>query len=204
MFLRVNPFDFVNEVAAAGRVARLRKTHPEMTRRQMSDVIISKKSRCCAFSGAVTALPGMLPGVGTVLTLLGGTAFDLVALMYFMSEMIMEMALLYDRDFRKQDAAREAVWVFMSAVGTDAVSKNVSKFTVRQMGRQAFVKFTQDLLISMGIRISQRSVVKIIPLLGAVVSGTVNYFMCRKVGGLVADYYDKNSPEDWGGVTIDI
>ncbi|MFZ5633618.1 MAG: hypothetical protein ACOY40_12310 [Bacillota bacterium] len=204
MFLRVNPFDFVNEIEARRRVARLKKAYPEMTRRQLCDIVITGKSRWCAFSGAVTALPGNFPGLGTLLALLGGTAFDVMALMYFLSEMIMELALLYGRDFRRQATAREAVWVFMSAVGTDAVSKNISKIAVRQMGRQAFIKFTQDLLVTLGIRLSQRSVLKIVPLLGAVVSGLVNYLLCRKVGKMVADYYEGSSPEEWGGVTIDI
>ncbi|MCL6476895.1 MAG: EcsC family protein [Peptococcaceae bacterium] len=204
MFFRVNPFDFVNEAEAGRRVARLKKARPEMTRRQLCDVVIAGKSRWCAFSGAVTALPGNYPGLGTLLALLGGAAVDIMALMYFMSEMIMELALIYDRDFRRQATAREAVWVFMSAAGTDAVSKNISKFAVKQMGRQAFIKFTQDLLITLGIRISQRSVLKIIPFLGAMVSGLVNYLMCRKVGKMVADYYESSSPGEWGGVTIDV
>ncbi len=204
MFLRFNPFDYINEAEARGRVGRLKKAHPEMTRRQLCEIIIVRKARWCAGSGVITSLPGNFPGLGTVLALLGGTVLDVVALMYFMAEMIMEVGLLYGRDFRRQGQAKEAVWVFFSAVGTDAVSKNVSKIAVRQMGRQAFVKFTQDLLLTMGIRVSQRSILKIIPLLGALASGLVNYMLCRKIGGMVADYYDRSNPEEWEGTTIDV
>jgi uncharacterized protein (DUF697 family) len=118
--------------------------------------------------------------------------------------MIMEMAMIYGRDFSKKGAVREAVWVFVFSVGTDAVSKNVSKFAVKQMGRQAFIKLTQDLLITLGVRVSQRSVTKIIPLIGAVISGSINYIFCRKVGNMVADHYESSNPEEWGGVTIDV
>lgn len=203
MFLRFNPFDYVSDVEAGKRVGRLKRDHPEMTRRQLCDIIIARKSRWCAGSGVLTALPGAFPGLGTVLTFFGGTAFDIMALTYFMSEMIMEMALIYGRDFKRQGAVKEAAWVFLSAVGTDAISKNVSKLAVKQMGRQAFIKLTQDLLFTLGIRISQRSVLKIIPLLGAAASGLVNYILCRKVGNMVADYYETSSPGEWGGVTID-
>lgn len=204
MFFRFNPFDYVNEVEARKRVDRLKKVHPEMTRRQLCNVIIARKSRWCAGSGVATALPGIFPGLGTVLTIFGGTAFDIMVLTYFMSEMIMEMALLYDRDFRSQGAVKEAVWVFLSAVGTDTVSKNISKLAVKQMGRQAFVKFGQDLLFTLGIRVSQRSLLKIIPLIGAVASGLVNYLFCRKIGSMVADYYETSGPSQWGGATIDV
>lgn len=204
MFLRFNPFDYVNEAEAGVRVNRLKKAHPDMTRRQLCNIIISGKSRWFAGSGAITSLPGVFPGLGTLLALLGGAAIDVLVLMYFMAEMIMEMAILYDRDFRRRGPSREAVWVFFSAVGTDTISKNVSRLAVKQMGRQAFIKFSQDLLFTLGIRISQRSMLKIIPLLGAVASGIVNYFLCRKIGNMVADYYESSNPGEWEGTTIDI
>ncbi|MFZ5648165.1 MAG: hypothetical protein ACOY30_11170 [Bacillota bacterium] len=204
MSLKFNPLELVNENEARRRVSMLKKAHPEMSRRQLCELIIARKTAWCALSGAVTALPAFFPGLGTLLSLLGGTAFDIIVLMYFMSELVVEMALIYDRDLRRQGAAREAVWVFLSSIGTDAVSKNISRLAVKQMGKQAFLKIIQDVLISAGIRISQRSLFKIIPLAGSVISGAVNYFFCRKIGKLVADYYDNSDSGEWGGVTIDI
>lgn len=204
MFLRFNPFQYINQSESRGRVDRMKRAHPEMTRRQLCALVIAGKSRWCAGSGVVTALPGNFPGLGTLLALLGGTALDVVALMYFMAEMIMEMGLIYGRDFSTRGPSREAVWVFFSAMGTDAVSKNISRLAVRQMGRQAFIKFTQDLLITLGVRVSQRSVLKIVPLLGAAASGLVNYLFCRKIGNIVADYYEKSNPGEWEGITVDL
>lgn len=204
MFGRFNPFDLINSGEARRRAARLKKSHPEMTRRQLCDIIISRKAAWCAGSGALTALPGTIPGLGTLLALVGGTAFDLMGLMYFMSEMIAEMALVYERDLRKEGTAGEMLWVFMFSIGADAVGKNVSRLAVSQMGRQAFVKLAQELLIALGIRVSQRSVIKAIPFMGAFISGAVNYFFCRRAGKVVADYYESSNPGDWEGVTIDI
>jgi len=204
MFWQFNPLDLVNEVEVRRRVNLLKKTHPELTKRQLCDIVISRKTLWCAGSGAVTALPGVFPGLGTLLALLGGTAFDIVALMYFMSEMVMEMALIYERDLRKKGVSREAAWIFLASIGTDSVSKNVSKLAVKQMGRQAFLKITQDVLISAGIRISQRSVLKIVPLMGALISGLINYYFCRRIGKMVADYYENNDPGQWEGITLDI
>ncbi|MFZ5631361.1 MAG: hypothetical protein ACOY40_00800 [Bacillota bacterium] len=55
MFLRFNPFDYVNEVEARKRVDRLKKDHPEMTRRQLCNIVVARKARWCAGSGVVTA-----------------------------------------------------------------------------------------------------------------------------------------------------
>lgn len=204
MFWRFNPLDLINREEAKKRVARIKKSRPEMSRRQLCDVIIARKAALCAGSGALTALPGTVPGIGTLLALQGGTAFDIVAMLYFMSEMVTEMALVYDRDLRRQGSAREIVWVFMFSIGSDAVGKNASKLAVSQMGRQAFVKVAQDLLIAMGIRVSQRSVLKAIPFIGAIISGLVNYYFCRKAGKIVADHYEKSDPDDWEGITLNI
>jgi len=204
MLWRFNPFDYINEREAQRRVDRLKKNHPDMSKRQLCDLVIARKIRWCAAVGVVSSLPGIFPGLGTLFAFIGGAAIDIMALMYFMSEMIMEMGLIYGRDFSRKGAGREAMWVFLFSVGTDAISKNVSKIAVKQMGRQAFVKVTQDLLVSLGVRISQRSLVKIIPLLGALLSGVINYIFARKIGAVVADYYENNSPGGWQGETIDV
>ena len=201
---RFNPFDLINSEEARRRAERLKKAHPEMTRRQLCHIIISRKAAWCAGSGALTALPGTVPGLGTLLALVGGTVFDLVGLLYFMSEMITEMAVVYDRDLRNKGTAREMLWVFMFSIGADAVGRNVSRLALSQMGRQAFVKLAQELLIALGIRVSQRSVIKILPVMGAFISGAVNYYFCRRAGRVVADYYETSNPGDWDGVTIDI
>lgn len=204
MFMKLNPFDLINREEARRRAERLKKAHPEMTQRQLCHIIISRKSAWCAGTGALTALPGSIPGLGTLLALVGGTAFDLVGLLYFMSEMIAEMAVVYDRDLRKKGTAREMLWVFMFSIGADAVGGNVSRLAVSQMGRQAFVKLAQDLLITLGIRVSQRSVIKAVPVIGALISGAINYYFCRRAGRVVADYYENSNPGDWEGTTINI
>ena len=204
MFWRINPLELVNQEKVRKKVALLEKNNPKLCKRDLCDIIIAHKAWWCALIGALTALPGIIPGVGTLLALVGGTAFDIIALMYFLSEMITEMALVYGRDLRKQGAVKEIAWVFMFSIGSDAVSKNISKIAVKQMGRQAFIKFTQDLLISVGIRASQRSIFRIIPVMGSLLSALVNLFFCRKAGKIVADYYEKSKPDDWEGVTLDI
>lgn len=200
----INPFNFVNKNDVKKRVARLKKKHPQMSNRDLCELVIKDKASWCAVSGAVTALPGAFPGLGTLVAVFGGTVMDMTAVCYFMSEMILEMSAIYGRDLGIPAASREALWVFVSAAGSDAVGRGVTRAAVKQMGRQAIIKLLQELLLSLGIRASQRSILKIIPVLGTIVSGAVNYYICRKIGRLAADYYEKNSFQEWEGTTIDI
>ena len=199
-----NPFKLVNKDDVKKNVSRLQKENPQMTREELCHLIIKKKARWCATTGAVTALPGVFPGLGTLFAVLGGTALDLTAVSYLMAEMILEMSVVYGRDLDIPAVSREAAWVFISAVGSDAAGKGVSRAAVSQMSKQAFIKILQDVTISLGIRVSQRSLLKIIPLLGTIISGGVNYFICRKIGSLALSHYSTSHPEEWNGVTIDL
>lgn len=199
-----NPFKLVNKDDVKKNVLKLKKNNPQMTKEELCHIIIERKARWCAGTGAVTALPGVFPGVGTLFAVLGGSALDLTAVSYLMAEMILEMSLVYGRNLDIPAVSKEAAWVFISAVGSDAAGKGVSKAAVSQMSRQAFIRILQDVTISLGIRVSQRSLLKIIPLLGAILSGGVNYFICRKVGNLALNHYRSSHPEEWDGVTIDI
>ncbi|KAF1085745.1 hypothetical protein SPSYN_01892 [Sporotomaculum syntrophicum] len=199
-----NPLMMVNKEEVRRRVEKLRKEHPDKSNRELCELIIVQKSRLCAVSGAVTALPAALPVIGTLVTLVGGTVLDMTAVGYFTAEMVLEMSAVYGRDLYLPGVSREALWVMASALGSDAASKTISKLAMQQMENQFFTRLARDLLISLGIRASQRTVLKIIPFLGAVISGSVNYFVCRQIGRLAADYYEKNSYENWLGDTIDV
>lgn len=194
----------INKEEVRRRVEKLRKQHPDLSNRDLCELIIVQKSRFCAASGAVTALPAALPVIGTLITLVGGTVLDMTAVGYFTAEMVLEMSAVYGRDLSLPGVSREALWVMASAVGSDAAGKTIGKLAMQQMENQFFTRLARELLISLGIRASQRTVLKIIPLLGAAISGSVNYFVCRQIGRLAADYYEKNSFENWPGETIDI
>lgn len=199
-----NPFNKVNKKGVYKRVEKLRKENPDLSERELCELIIVGKSRLCAASGALTALPATVPVIGTAVALVGGTTLDMFAVGYFMAEMVLEMSAVYRRNLNLPGVSREALWVMASAIGADAASKTVSKVAVRQMGNQAFIRLMQEVLVSLGIRATQRTVLRIIPLLGAVISGSINYYVCRRIGRVAADYYDKNSYKDWVGDTIDV
>lgn len=199
-----NPFFMINKNEVHKRVQSLRKKNPGLSERELCERIIAEKSRLCATSGALTALPATVPVIGIVVTLIGGTAVDIAAVSYFMAEMVLEMSAVYGRNLNLPGVSREALWVMGSAVGADMANKAVSKTAVKQMGNQVFVRMMQEVLVSLGIRATQRTVLRIIPLIGAAISGSVNYYICRRVGRVAADYYEKNSYDKWAGDTIDV
>jgi len=199
-----NPFDHVDKKGVKKRVEKLKKKKKNLTPEEICRILIKKKSRWCAAAGALTAFPGAVPVVGTVIAVIGGTLFDMAAMGYLLTELILEEAAVYDRDLDISGTSREAVWVMVSTIGAEAAGRGLTRLTAGQLSGRAFNRLIEQVLISLGVRASQRTVLRIIPFIGMFIAGAVNYYTCRKVGELAMKYYAGNSYKDiWDGETID-
>lgn len=70
--------------------------------------------------------------------------------------------------------------------------------------RRAFLRLMEQALLAMGIRATQRTILRVIPFIGMFIAGAVNYYTCKKVGEHVMKYYSRNTYDDaWNGKTID-
>ena len=199
-----NPFDQVNKADIKKRVEKLRRKKSSLTNEEISRILIKKKSRWCAAAGALTALPGAVPVLGTLVAVIAGTVLDITAMGFFITEMILEVAAAHNRDLDKEGTSREAVWVLVSAVGSGAASKGLTGLTVRRLSSQAFNRLIEQALLALGIRASQRTILRIIPVIGMFIAGGVNIYTCNKVGDYVIKYYSENAYVDkWDGETIE-
>ncbi len=200
-----NPFDHINKKDIKKRIQKLKKKRSNLSHEELCGLLIKKKSRLCALAGGTTALPGIVPGVGTLVAVVGGTLLDMTAMAFFITELILEVAAVYDRDLDQSGTSREAVWVLVSSVGAGAAGSGLTNFTISQLTSNAFKRLVEQALVALGIRASQRSFLRIIPLVGMFIAGGVNYYTCQKVGSFVAKYYAENGYADtWDGQTLDV
>jgi len=199
-----NPLRFINPADVEKRVRSLRRENPGLKNNELCELVIRERSILCAISGTLTTLPAIFPVIGTLATLVGGIALDISLISYFMTRMIMELAVINGRNPFQKGMSKEVLWVFSAAVGADTVSKTVSRMSVSQMGNQAVVRIVQNILLSLGIRSTPRVAVRIIPLLGAGIAGGLNFAICKKVGCWVENYYRSQENSDRFKQTIDI
>lgn len=200
-----NPFDHVNKKDIKMRVAKLKKKNPKLSNEEICRLLIRKKSRWCAAAGAVTALPGAVPLLGTLVVIVGGTALDLTAMAFFLTEMILEVAAVYNRNMDLTGTSREAVWVLVSSVGSSAAGRGFSKLTVAQLSGSTLIRLVEHALLALGIRATQKTILRVIPVIGMFIAGWVNYYTCKKVGAFVIKHYSENPCSDaWEGETIDV
>lgn len=200
-----NPFDHVDRKEIIKRVGKLRRKKSSLTNEEISRILIRKKSRWCAAAGALTALPGAVPVLGTLVAIIAGTFLDITALGFFITEMILEIAAAHNRDLDKEGTSREAVWVLVSAVGAGAASRGLTGMTVRHLSGRTFNRLIERALLALGIRATQRTILRIIPVIGMFIAGSVNLYTCKKVGDYVIKYYTENAYSDkWDGETIEV
>ena len=72
----------------------------------VANKVIKNYSYMSAFSGGTTALAGVIPGLGTVVSVAGGATADVALCMKFQIEMTMALAHIYDHDILEEEEKR--------------------------------------------------------------------------------------------------
>jgi uncharacterized protein (DUF697 family) len=155
----------------------------------LAQQIIGDYSRRSAIAGGVTSLPGLLPGGGSAVALVGGVLADMTFMLKHDVEMILCLSYLFGHDIREEKErwlayvlagmrtyqAREHrnYMVDLLEVQLDALPK----YTPRELFKIAATVLGRVALLSLS-----RGFVKALPLIGIAVSASTNKFMTWSVG----------------------
>ena len=203
--INMNPFSYIDYTKVRLKIEKLRKENPTLDSAELAQILIRSNSHKCAALGVTVALPALVPGFGTALAFIGGVIVDITVLGYLLSNLILEIAALYNRNLEVKDTLREAVWVFIMAIGSDVVGRGLSKTVVAHLSAGSYVSLLRKLFWLLGTKVTRKSVFsRIIPLIGAVVAGVVNYMTAGIIGRRALKYYQDNSVDSWRGETLDV
>lgn len=200
---RKNPFGRQAAADARRRVQFLKDRYPGLGRRPLADRLINDKAKLCALCGALTAVPALMPGVGTVAAVLSGLAVDITVLGYLLSRLVLELSVLFGFDPSSARVQQEAVRIFGIAAGVQTAGKQAAKSAAHALARQAAAGGMSRPLFLMGLRTSQRAVVaRIIPLAGIGLAALITYLFARGVGRRMLSIYEETAAGDWNGHTL--
>ncbi|MGI4794439.1 MAG: EcsC family protein [Janthinobacterium lividum] len=179
----------VNQYKKAGR-----KTNPKVTdeelERIVSNKIINTYSTYASLSGGITALPGIIPGVGTIMAAVGGGTADLTACMKIQIDMTMLLATNFGWDLTDHDAMFMTMLIAVSGglekLGVQTGAPVASKAGVKmlQMYLQgAALIAVKEFFKKFGITFTRKALEKSIPFGVGVVAGSgLNYALTDYVG----------------------
>lgn len=185
-----SPFSTGGFNSVRQRIQELKEEYPDLSNEELARVLISEKCWWCALAGCLTALPAIVPGLGTLIAILAGAAADITILGWAITQLVFELATLYGRDPTNLEAQREAFIAFGLAAGIHSINQRLSRFAAAQFSKQLNSELLQKVLVTLGVRASQRQLIpRALPFAGIFIAGAVNYFFARAIGIRMLRYY---------------
>ena len=169
----------------------------EQIRSSLERNLISHYSNRTAIAGGASALPGLVPGLGSLAAVLGGGLLDMTLCLKFEVEMV--LALAASRGYDIEDPRERQLAYLLAAAHTYEASggKNplpdlvkteidaVWHYTPRQLG-----KVVAALFVKLALMFAGKGLARAIPFIGVVVSSAANKTLTSRVGKAVVKALD--------------
>ena len=174
--------------------AQIKAKKPDISNNDLQDIIINKiinrYSKLAATSGAATSLPGVIPGIGTVVSAIGGSMADISTCIKFQVDMTMCLAIVINKELNNEDAKHLSYIIALSGTIEQAASKSATnlatKASVRLMQKHltgATLEVIKKLFQHAGILFTKKAAIRIIPFgIGAIIGAGTNFALTKYVG----------------------
>jgi len=158
-------------------VATLKSRAPDFQPIDHANMLVRRTAIRCAAAGAVTGLPSGLLAIGSL-------GADLAYLIYQQFRLIIGIAVIYGHEPSQRERFHEALSCLAYASGVG-------------IGKQGIAVVLESATVESGIvaqRIGQRFVrerlAKVVPFVGALSGGALNFMSVRAVGRAAIRYYE--------------
>lgn len=179
-------------------------TNQNTARKMVAEKIIDRYSYLSATSGGVTSLAGIMPGVGTAVSVIGGGTADVVATMKLQVDMTMCLATAYGYDLTNEDAKHltfliagaGALEQMATTTGKSFASKTALKVTDIYL-KGATLSAVKSVFSKVGITFTKSAFKKALPFgIGVVIGSSTNYALTKYVGKKALDWFVMNPYEE--------
>jgi EcsC family protein len=169
--------------------------------------IISRYAKLAATSGGVTALSGVIPGIGTAIAMVGGGMADAVVGMKLQVDMVMCLAEAFGHDLLEPDAMHLCFLIAagssLEKAGVETGVKLASKAGVnmlRQYLKGTALQAVKELFKKVGLAFARNAAEKALPFgIGVVLGASGDYALTRFVGTQAKKWFvldrETRSPE---------
>ncbi len=163
----------------------------ELYRDKVAEQIIGEACKKTAIIGGGAAIPDILPLAGWS-TFIAAVGADFALTLREDLSMLMRLAYLYGQDVSREDRKKQAVSL-LAAVGSKEGKGNPTREVTKLMGMIGTKHVSRKLLIKVGRKLGERffkrKLIKLIPGVGILLSGGVNYYSTRTLGEYAQDYF---------------
>jgi EcsC protein family len=170
-------FEEIDAAKLKREVATLRNEKPDFNPIDHARALTRRASLRCAAAGAMTGLPSGLIALGTL-------GADLAYLVYQQFRLVLGISVVYgcEPTYRERFTEALSCLAYGSGVG---------------LGKQGIATVLESASVEgglvaekIGARFARQRIAKVVPFLGAVSGGALNYFAVRAVGRAAIRYYE--------------
>ena len=171
----------------------------------VGDAIVSRYSKLAATSGGVTALAGIIPGIGTLVSALGGGLADTVVCMKLQVDMCFCLAEAFGWDLDTEDARHLSFLIAaggtLEQAGVEVGARVASKAGVsmlRQYLKGAALQAIKEFFKRLGLVFTRKAVERALPFgVGVALGASANLALTRYVGGQAKKWFilDQTAPK---------
>jgi hypothetical protein len=155
--------------AAQERVQALRVRNPGATPDELADKAIRQKCIDTGAIGVASSMPGLIPGVGSMLVASAGLVVDIRKTMEMQKDLVLELAAIYDRPITPSDRRN----LLLLVGGVDS-------------GNKFLVKASGEVVAKASLKVSSeftsKALAKAVPVAGILTSAGVNVVSTYLVG----------------------
>ncbi len=153
------------------------------------EYLINRKSQASAMFGGATAIPGTIPGLGTVGTIATAVSSELIAVTKLEIELCLEIACLYGWDIRSEDRVWEVLSIMAKSGRKPTHEDEILRKMIERAVKTGLVRLIRNVSRRIGLRIFKRVIFKIIPWIGIPVGAGYNLKSTREIGYVAESYY---------------
>ena len=187
-----------------------KKMTEDQIKDKVADHIISNYSYFTSFAGGASALPGIVPGIGTAVAMVGGATADAALTMKWEIEMVMSLATVYGVDITIDEEQRLCYLVAAFGVINEAAKKGVAGVGAQALKRmvQQYLKgptliAVKEVFKKVGIVFTRKALEKSIPFgIGVAVGVSSNKLLTLYVGKKAKDFFKTREFEVDGNDSI--
>ncbi len=168
-------FEEIDTEKLRKEVDELREKSPEFTPAELARTLARRTAIRCAAAGAVTGIPFGIAAIGTL-------SADLAYLVYQQFRLILGIATVYGHEPSSRERFSEAVACLAYSSGVGAGKQGIAALLGSTSGGVLVEKI--------GARAFREQLTKLIPFIGIVSGGALNYAAVYAVGRSATRYYE--------------
>lgn len=168
----------IDRDAVESEVRQLESGHPGLTRKEVAALLTRRAALKASTTGAAAG------AAGGIIALIA-TAPDVLNLVRQQSRLILGIAILYGREPKPEERAREVLATLAISSGAYALRRGMTEVIRRGLEREIAERVGRRLVG----RLVARRIPALAPIAGTFIGGSLNYLAVRAAGRAAVAYY---------------